>query len=85
LLLPIFGSPHKKKYKKLKNIIGRKPFGLFFLKIKFSLSIGPSSMKNMLSNFNLSIFKISQPIFGHFLGAPIYRHPKNDQRLVEKV
>jgi hypothetical protein len=53
----------QKKFKKFKNIVGRKPFGLFFLKIEFSLSIGPSSMKNMLSNFNLCIFKLSQPIF----------------------
>jgi hypothetical protein len=30
-------------------------------------------MKNMLPNFNLSIFKFSQPIFGHFLGTLIHR------------
>ena len=63
LLLPIFGSSHKKNSKNSKILSEEKPFGLFFLKIEFSLSIGPSSMKNMQSNFNLCIFKLSQPIF----------------------
>jgi hypothetical protein len=41
----------QKKFKKFKNIVGRKPFGLFFLKIKFSLSIAQKMTKDWLRKF----------------------------------
>jgi hypothetical protein len=47
----LFLSPPQKKYKKFKNIVGRKPFGLFFLKIKFSLSIAQKMTKDWLRKF----------------------------------
>jgi len=39
----------------------------FSSEIDFSLSITSSSIKNILSNFN-------QPIFDHFLGAPVFSY-----------
>jgi hypothetical protein len=39
--------------------------------LNFLCQQGSSSIKNILSNFNLWIFEPPQPISSHFLGAPI--------------
>jgi hypothetical protein len=69
-------DPHTKKYKKFKNIVGRKPFGLFFLKIEFSVSIGPSSMKYM---YQISIF-----VFLNFLNQSLYSKTLSEENHISR-